>query len=145
MAYLPDHKADVFISYSHQDNFVWIEGFKQELEKALRWKLRAATKPEIFFDTETLRAGRVFNQEIADCLRSTEFFLAIVSQRYNSSTYCRHQELGEFLKHKPPPRAAPFRSIWTCRLSFRSRRHWLCRLRLRMNRSARQAKNFGGI
>lgn len=102
MAYLPDHKADVFISYAHLDNFAWIEGFKRELEKALIWRLRASIKPEIFFDTESLRAGREFNKEIAEYLEATAFFLAIVSQRYNTSTYSRHQELGYFLKDNPP-------------------------------------------
>lgn len=102
MAYLPNYKADVFISYAHQDNFAWIEGFKRELEKALSWKLRADTKPEVFLDTESLRAGRVFDKEIAECLEATAFFLAVVSKRYNTSTYSRHQELGHFLKHNPP-------------------------------------------
>ena len=101
MAYLPDHKADVFVSYAHLDNFAWIDGFKRELEKALIWKLRAATKLEIFFDTESLRAGRVFDKEIAECLEATAFSLAIVSRRYNTSTYSRHQGVGHFLKHKP--------------------------------------------
>jgi hypothetical protein len=68
MAYPLDHNADVFISYAHSDNFAWIEGFKRELEKALIWKLRATNKPEIFVDTESLRAGRIFDKEIAECL-----------------------------------------------------------------------------
>jgi TIR domain len=99
MAYAPNHEADVFISYAHADDFAWIERLKVELENALTRKLRASVKPRIFFDSEDLRAGRGFDDIIAECLKATGFFLAIVTKRYNSSTYCRHQELGHFLKY----------------------------------------------
>jgi TIR domain len=102
MAYLPSHRADVFISYAHADDFGWIERLKVELENALTRRLRASIKPEIFLDSEDLRAGRVFDRDIPECLNATGFFLAIVSQRYNTSTYCRHKELGHFLKYNPP-------------------------------------------
>jgi len=102
MAYVPSHEADVFVSYSHADDFGWIERLKLELESALTRKLRASTKPEIFFDSENLRAGRVFDRDIPECLKATGFFLAVVSQRYNTSTYCRHKELGQFLRYNPP-------------------------------------------
>ncbi|HVO81616.1 MAG TPA: toll/interleukin-1 receptor domain-containing protein [Terriglobales bacterium] len=102
MAYVPGHEADVFISYAHADDFGWIERLKRELERALIWKLRASTKPEIFFDGEDLRAGRVFDRDIPECLKATRFFLAIITQRYNTSTYCRHKELAHFLKYSPP-------------------------------------------
>lgn len=102
MAYVPSHDVDVFVSYSHADDFGWIERLKLELESALTRKLRASTKPEIFFDSENLRAGRVFDRDIPECLKATGFFVAVVSQRYNTSTYCRHKELGQFLRYNPP-------------------------------------------
>ena len=95
MAYVPNHVADVFISYCHDDDFVWIERFEQDLNAALVRKLRARTKPEIFFDAHKLRAGRLFDVDIPACLSQTGFFVAMVSRRYNSSTYCRHKELTE--------------------------------------------------
>jgi TIR domain len=101
MAYVPDFKHDVFISYSHADDAGWIERLKAELESALIRKLRASTKPSIFFDTVELRAGRVFDADIPDALEATVFFLAMVSTRYNSSTYCRHKELTRFLRCNP--------------------------------------------
>ena len=102
MAYIPTHIADVFISYCHDDDFAWIERFKEDLEAVLIRKLRARTKPEIFFDAQILRAGRVFDTEIAACLAQTGFFVAMVSRRYNTSDYCRQEELQEFLRHHPP-------------------------------------------
>ena len=65
-------------------------------------KLRARTKPEIFFDAQSLRAGRLLDNDIPACLAQTGFFLALVSPRFNTSTYCRHKELAEFLRHHPP-------------------------------------------
>src|SRR5215471_126211 len=102
MAYVPSHEADVFISYSHADDFAWIDRLRLELETALSRKLRASIKPEVFFDTVNLRAGRVFDRDIPECLKATAFFLAMVSQSYNTSTYCRHRELSYFLKQNPP-------------------------------------------
>jgi hypothetical protein len=104
MAYVPGHKADVFISCSHQDKFAWIEGFKSGLESILISKLRAETKPEIFLDADpqSLRAGRLFDRDIPDCLDATEFFVAIVSPRYLSSEYCRQKELPRFLRNHGP-------------------------------------------
>ena len=95
MAYVPSHDADIFVSYSHDDDFGWIERFTAALGHALKRKLRARTKPHIFLDSADLRAGRVFDRDIPQCLKATGFFVAIVSRRYNTSTYCRHKELGQ--------------------------------------------------
>jgi TIR domain len=102
VAYVPDHVTDVFISYCHDDDFAWIERFKEDLGEAFKSKLRARTKLEVFFDAKDLRAGRVFDAEIEACLKRAGFFLAIVSVRYNTSEYCRHEEFNEFLRHHPP-------------------------------------------
>jgi hypothetical protein len=102
MAYLPSHEADVFIRYAHADDFDLIERFKQDLERALTRKLRAGTKPEVFFDTEDLRAGRLLDRDIPEALKATGFFLAFVSRRYNASIYCQHKELAYFLHYHPP-------------------------------------------
>jgi len=101
MAYVPGHKADVFISYCHEDDVAWIQRFKNDLENALVRKLRARTKPEIFFDKEDIRAGRKFDEHIPACLEATGFFVALVSHRYNTSTYCKHRELAKFLRCAP--------------------------------------------
>jgi len=102
VAYVPHHVADVFISYCHDDDYAWIERFKQDLQTVLTRKLRASTKPEIFFDAHDLRAGRVFDADIRACLARTGFFVAMVSPRYNDSDYCRQRELKEFLRLRPP-------------------------------------------
>jgi hypothetical protein len=102
VAYIPDHIEDVFISYSHADDFAWIERFEQDLRTILIRKLRARTQPAIFFDAHDLRAGRVFDADIPDCLEQTGFFLAMVSPRYNTSTYCIHKELAKFLRRQKP-------------------------------------------
>lgn len=102
MAYVPEHEADVFISYSHDDDFAWVERFVQDLETRLRSKLRARTRASIFFDDRSLRAGRVFDADIPAALDKTGFFLAFVSRRYNSSTYCKQKELRRFVQRNPP-------------------------------------------
>jgi hypothetical protein len=102
VAYVPNHIADVFISYCHEDDFIWIERFKQDLTTVLIRKLRARTKPEIFFDAHSLRAGRLFDADIPEALAQTGFFVAMISRPYNRSTYCRHKELAEFLRWRPP-------------------------------------------
>jgi hypothetical protein len=102
MAYIPDHVADVFISYCHEDDCAWIERFQQDLYTMLTRKLRARTRPTVFFDARDLRAGRTFDAEIADKLAQTGFFVAMVSPKYNASTYCRHKELAAFLRRHSP-------------------------------------------
>ena len=102
MAYVPNHMADVFVSFSHEDDFAWIERFKLDLESILRRKLRAPTKPEVFFDAHSLRAGRAFDTDIPACLAATGFFVALVSRPYNRSSYCRQKELTRFLRNHTP-------------------------------------------
>jgi len=102
VAYVPDHVADVFISYCHDDDCAWIERFQQDLYTVLTRKLRARTRPAIFFDARDLRAGRTFDSEIDATLGKTGFLVAMVSPKYNASTYCRHKELSAFLRRHPP-------------------------------------------
>src|SRR5689334_23095345 len=102
VAYIPHHSVDVFISYCHEDDAVWIERFQQDLYSVLIQKLRARTKPAVFFDEKDLRAGRVFDADIKETLEKAGFFLAMVSPKFNASTYCRHKELAEFLRRHPP-------------------------------------------
>src|SRR5689334_21454057 len=99
MAYVPHHSADVFISYCHDDDYLWIERFTQDLQTALIRKLRARTRPERFIDARSLRAGRCLDTDIPACISRTGFFISIVSRRYNASAYCRHKELKNFLRH----------------------------------------------
>jgi hypothetical protein len=101
VAYIPGHKADVFISYCHEDDCAWIERFHQDLGTMLVRKLRARTKPAIFFDDKDLRAGRVLDGDIAATLNETGFFVAMVSPKYNASVYCRQKELAWFLQRHP--------------------------------------------
>ena len=65
-------------------------------------KLRASIPAEIFFDKEDIRAGRAADTDIPECLDAAGFFIAIVSRRYNNSTYCLHKELKRFLDHHQP-------------------------------------------
>jgi hypothetical protein len=71
MAYVPNHAADVFISFCHDDDFAWIERFKIELETNLSRKLGARAKPCVFFEPHSLRAGRAFDADIPACLDAT--------------------------------------------------------------------------
>jgi hypothetical protein len=97
MSFLPEFENDVFISYSHVDNLgeeVWVERFHQQLEVALARRVGRMGLVTIWRD-KRLEGNQLFDNAIRTAIKKTAVFVAITSNGYLASDYCR-QELGWF-------------------------------------------------
>ena len=94
MAYVPGCANDLFISYSHGDDRVWIRNFYVLLKAALKEQLGIA--PEVWIDHGTLQSSADHRSEIPDSLRSSALFLLLPSNQYVRSSYCVDVECREF-------------------------------------------------
>ena len=95
MAYVPQFKNDIFISYRHASNEGpdrWVEVFCDRLRVRLR---ELVGDIAIWRDKAEIRASDVWRVEIAEAL-DTAVFLAIISKTYLDSDVCR-TELDQFL------------------------------------------------
>lgn len=105
MAYLPQFKHDVFISYRRASNEgadAWVDGFCDQVRIALKDLVGDVA---IWRDTAELRAGELWRPEIAEAVDSTGVFLALISRTYFDSDECR-KELDRFLGRLKRPDAA---------------------------------------
>jgi hypothetical protein len=96
MAYLPQFKNDLFVSYrraSNEGQDPWVDNFCT----AVRTQLRDLVGDvQMWRDTAELRAGDAWRPEIAEAVDSTGIFLAVISRTYFDSDECR-KELDRFL------------------------------------------------
>src|SRR5215469_1109261 len=109
MAYLPDCKNDIFISYrrvSNETADTWIDAFQTYLQKSLAENVGNV---EIWRDIE-LRGGETWSQEIIEALDSAAIFLAIIVGTYFDSPECR-KELDYFLGKLKDPNVGSTRKI----------------------------------
>ena len=89
MAYVPQYRYDVFISYAHRDEKPapgWVSAFKAKLEAELGQEL--GEDPEIWFDLERLKEGFVLQETIRYDLSRTALFLRLESPSCLQSPYC---------------------------------------------------------
>ena len=96
MAYLPQFKNDLFISYrrsSNEGQDPWVDNFCDSVRSSLR---DLVGDVQMWRDTSELRAGDAWRPEIADAVDSTGIFLAVISRTYFDSDECR-KELDRFL------------------------------------------------
>lgn len=96
MAYLPQYKNDLFISYrrsSNEGQDPWVDNFCKSVQDQLR---DLVGDVQIWRDTAELRAGDAWRPEIAEAVDSTGIFLALISRTYFDSDECR-KELDRFL------------------------------------------------
>jgi len=103
MPYVPGCANDLFISYSHGDDRVWIRNFYELLKAALKEQLGIA--PEVWIDHRTLQSSVDHRSEIPDSLRSSALFLLLPSNQYVRSRYCVDVECREFEAARPEKRA----------------------------------------
>jgi hypothetical protein len=98
MAYVPGCSADVFISYSHEDNNDgWIASL---VENVLTPKLLLSLpEAEVWFDKAKIETGDYFESKIKCALPNIPIFAAIVSPRYLASDFCMLRELQWFQDH----------------------------------------------
>ncbi len=101
MAYVPDFKNDVFISYAHIDNQTlteeqrgWIDEFHHALE--LRLQELLGDKPKIWRD-QKLQGNDIFSETLVEQFSSAAVLVSVMTPRYLNSTWCL-KELNEFIK-----------------------------------------------
>lgn len=101
MAYAPEFEYDIFISYSHDDNYHagdkpgWVDEFHAELKSGLV-NLFGYDEIKIWRDEE-LGGQTVFDSRIEEVIKGSALFFALTSPNYFKSDYCR-KELNYFIK-----------------------------------------------
>jgi hypothetical protein len=95
MAHVKDFDCDIFISYAHVDNLEgWVDKFLQKLRIRLLQVLGKQLPITIWWDTQ-LDPNQLFDNVIEDRINRSALFLALTSNSYLQSDYCR-KELKHF-------------------------------------------------
>jgi hypothetical protein len=100
MAYVSKYRHDLFLSYSHLDESSWIAAFQGGLVRELRARL--GVNPDVWQDTNEIRLGQAWPDDIQQAVRGSALFVAILSPAYQRSEYCA-RERKAFIE--------PFRSL----------------------------------
>ena len=89
---------DVFVSYAHRDN---PQGQVRELRDAIveNFQLFAGRELSVFFDEQAIPSMSAWEQRIAEGLRESRLFLAVLSPNYFESPYCQ-RELEEYVRYE---------------------------------------------
>jgi hypothetical protein len=83
---MADSVYDIFISYNHRDE-AWVREFQCRLETGIR---HPRTKRKlVFFRDTNLRAGLNWKTQLQDALLRSACVLAVLSEAYICSDYCR--------------------------------------------------------
>ena len=101
MAFVPGFDYDIFISYSHVDDLQdapgsggWVKQFHQRLETALAKRIGRVGAVKIWRD-ERLDGSQLFDRVIENRINRSALFLALTSNGYLQSNYCK-KELQHF-------------------------------------------------
>lgn len=92
MAYLPEFKNDLFISYRRAINEGpdrWVSSFQKALHLSL--KQLVGDKVVIWRDEEQLHTGDNWRDKLVEALESAAIYLAIISRTYLESRECRNE------------------------------------------------------
>ena len=92
--YVPGFSNDLFLSYAHGDDPVWIQAFEQALTRAVRGRL--GYDIGVWQDVHRLRVGYDWQSAIADAISTTAAFVAVLSPSYQTSDWCS-RELARFV------------------------------------------------
>ncbi len=98
MAYVPGYEYDLFVSYSHDDDFAfgreagggWVTDFHAGLEARLK-QILGARSAQVWLDKKRLSGEWALDDKIRGDLEKTAAFLAIVSPLYLTSSYCKDE------------------------------------------------------
>jgi hypothetical protein len=106
MAYVPNFKCDVFVSFAHLDNVAigssppWISAFVSDLKKVLRMRLGVREEEGLgvyFTGHASLEAGVVLDSALMENASSSATFLAVTSPAYVADDSYTMRELNAFL------------------------------------------------
>jgi hypothetical protein len=86
MPYVLGFDHDLFLSYAHTDSAEWIRALEQSLRQQLRERLGADV--DIWQDTNNIRFGQNWPDEINNAIWSAAAFLAVISPGYRTSEWC---------------------------------------------------------
>jgi len=104
MAYVSTFEFDIFISYAHVDNLHlsdedsgWIDRFHEELQVRLDKRVGKTKTIKIWRDNK-LDGNQIFDQTISEKIKKSAIFLALMSNGYLQSEYCK-KELNQFYSY----------------------------------------------
>lgn len=86
MSYVTQYENDVFVSYAHNDDPLWIDAFGKSLEQELAERL--GRRVSLWQDTHQLRLGHDWGDGLRGAIESTAVFIAILSPSYQQSDWC---------------------------------------------------------
>ena len=94
MAFVPQAKHDIFVSYAHADDVVppgaeagWVTTLVEGLEVCLGQKLGRQDAYSLWVD-QGLSRHESFSEEIVDSLKNTAICLVVLSPAYLASEWC---------------------------------------------------------
>ncbi len=96
MAFIPGFEYDIFISYAHVDNLAlegemkWVEQFHKQLEIALAKRIGRVGIVKIWRD-KRLEGDQLFDETIQNSVDNSALFLALTSNGYLASDYCKDE------------------------------------------------------
>lgn len=102
MAYLSGFENDIFISYAHIDNLSvgnekgWVNQFCEHLEVRLWKRFGKKGAVKIWWDP-ALDGNQLFDKTIQEAVNKSALFVALTSNGYIESDYCR-QEINWFCR-----------------------------------------------
>ena len=109
MAFVPQFKHDIFVSYAHADNQPrvagesgWIDDFHSALQYQLGRRMGKSKSLDIWRD-DTLRGNDDFADAISGALDETALMICIMSPSYLESDWCK-REFREFSGDDDPIR-----------------------------------------
>lgn len=98
MAYLAGYQHDVFLSYAHVDEADplnpergWVSLFDKHLRFALDKRVGKLGAVDVWRDTRRLEGHTLFDQTIETAVNSSAIFVALTSNGYLNSDYCRNE------------------------------------------------------
>jgi hypothetical protein len=88
-AYVPGFENDLFISYAHAEEPLWIQTFVKSLSDRLL--SHHGIKVSLWQDRNHLRVGENWQDEIEEGIRKSAVFLAVLSPSYRDSEWCTRE------------------------------------------------------
>ena len=93
----PTTQFDLFISYARSDNSSGMVSRLVEEIEAEHGRFSPSNPLSVFFDTSTIKPGQLWPDRIREGLRQSKVMLAVVSEAYFQSEWCR-REWEEYLR-----------------------------------------------
>ncbi|MFX0136583.1 MAG: TIR domain-containing protein [Candidatus Hodarchaeota archaeon] len=97
MSSIPTYKYDIFISYASVDNLTtqdskqgWVAKFKENLEISLSKRVGRIGAVKIWWGP-VVKGNQVFDDTIKDAIDASKLFIALTSNGYMASDYCKKE------------------------------------------------------